>query len=76
MLLFSSDTRRTLIHLFLFTNSAQLENWFQYVHTQSIRDRNELSLIPWSGGIDRNINKQYQNIRYENKLIATKMKKI
>ena len=31
MLLTFSDTKRTLSHLFLFTNSAQ-ENWFQYVH--------------------------------------------
>ena len=30
MLLTSSDTKRTLMHLFLFTNSAR-ENWFQYV---------------------------------------------
>jgi len=30
MLLTSSDTKRTLMHLLLFTNSAQLENWFQY----------------------------------------------
>ena len=30
MPLTSSDTKRTLMHLFLFTNSAQ-ENWFQYV---------------------------------------------
>ena len=29
MLLTSSDTKRTLRHLLLFTNSAQLENWFQ-----------------------------------------------
>ena len=32
MLLTSSDTRRTLMHLFLFTNSSKREeNWFQYV---------------------------------------------
>ena len=31
MLLTSSDTKRTLMHLFLFTNSANRENWFQYV---------------------------------------------
>ena len=32
MLLTSSDTRRTLMHLFLFTNSTKREeNWFQYV---------------------------------------------
>ena len=30
MILTSSDTKRTLMHLFLFTNSAW-ENWFQYV---------------------------------------------
>ena len=31
MLLSSSDTKRTLMHLFLFTNSTQRESWFQYV---------------------------------------------
>ena len=31
MLLTYSDTKRTLMHLFLFTNSTQGENWFQYV---------------------------------------------
>ena len=30
MRLTTSDTKRTLMHLFLFTNSAR-ENWFQYV---------------------------------------------
>jgi len=31
MLLTSSDTKRTLMHLFLFPNSTQRESWFQYV---------------------------------------------
>jgi len=31
MLLTSSDTKRTLMHLFFFTNSSHRENWFQYV---------------------------------------------
>ena len=35
LLLTPSDTKRTLMHLFLFTNSAQRE-----LYTQSIRDRN------------------------------------
>ena len=38
MLLTSSDTKRTLIHLFLFTNSAQRE--LVSICTQSIHDRN------------------------------------
>ena len=38
MLFSSSDTRRTLIHLFLFTNSAQRE--LVSICTQSMRDRN------------------------------------
>jgi len=38
MLLTSSDTKRTLMHLFLFTNSAQGE--LVSICTQSIRDRN------------------------------------
>ena len=42
MLLTSSDTRRTLMHLFLFTNSAQRE--LVSICTQSIHDRNSLSL--------------------------------
>ena len=42
MLLTSSDTRRTLMHLFLFTNSAQRE--LVSVCTQSIHNRNWLSL--------------------------------
>ena len=42
MLLTSSDTKRTLMHLFLFTNSAQRE--LVSICTQSIRDRNSLSL--------------------------------
>ena len=37
MLLSSSDTRRTLMHLFLFTNSAHRE--LVSICTQSIRDR-------------------------------------
>ena len=37
-----SDTRRTLMHLFLFTNSAQRE--LVSICTQSIHDRNWLSL--------------------------------
>ena len=31
ILLTSSNTKRTLMYLFLFTNSAHRENWFQYV---------------------------------------------
>ena len=31
ILLTSSDTKRTLMHLFFFTNSSHRENWFQYV---------------------------------------------
>ena len=42
MLLTSSDTKRTLMHLFLFTNSAQRE--LVSVCRQSIRDSNYLSL--------------------------------
>ena len=38
MLLTSSDTKRTLIHLFLFTNSALRE--LVSICTQSIQDRN------------------------------------
>ena len=43
MLLTSSDTKRTLMHLFLFTNSAQRE--LVSICTQSIHDRNKLSLL-------------------------------
>jgi len=54
MLLTSSDTKQTLMHLFLFTNSAQRE--LVSMCTQSIHDRNKLSLhytlwslqAPWS----------------------------
>ena len=35
MLLSSSDTRGTLKHLFLFTNTAPRENWFQYVRREN-----------------------------------------
>ena len=42
MLLSSSDTRRTLMHLFFFTNSAHRE--LVSICTQSIRERNKLSL--------------------------------
>ena len=38
----SSDTKRTLMHLFLFTNSAQRE--LVSICTQSIHNRNKLSL--------------------------------
>ena len=41
----SSDTKRTLMHLFLFTNSAQRE--LVSIFTQSIHDRNKLSLQPY-----------------------------
>ena len=34
MLLTSSDTKGTLMHLFLFTNSAQRELQFQYVRRE------------------------------------------
>ena len=42
MLLTSSDTKRPLMHLFLFTNSAQRE--LVSICTQSIHDRNKISL--------------------------------
>ena len=42
MLLTSSDTKRTLIHLFLFTKSAQIE--LVSICTQSVHDRNKLAL--------------------------------
>ena len=42
MLLTSSDTKRTLMHLFLFTNSSQRE--LVSIWTHSIHDRNKLSL--------------------------------
>ena len=42
MLLTSSDTKRTLMHLFLFTTSAQRE--LVSICTQRIRNRNQLSL--------------------------------
>ena len=42
MLLTSSDTKRTLMHLLLFTNSTQRE--LVSMCTQSIHDRNYLSL--------------------------------
>ena len=42
MLLTSSETKRTLMHLLLFTNSAQRE--LVSICTQSIHDRNWLSL--------------------------------
>ena len=42
MLLTSSDTKRTLMHLFLFTNFAQRE--LASICMQSIHDRNKLSL--------------------------------
>ena len=42
ILLSSSDTKQTLRHLFLLTNSAQRE--LASICTQSIRDRNKLSL--------------------------------
>ena len=42
MLLTSSDTKRTLMHLLLFTNSAHRE--LVSICTQSIHDRNWLSL--------------------------------
>ena len=42
MLLTSSDTKQTLMHLFLFTNSAQWE--LVSICTQSIRNCNQLSL--------------------------------
>jgi len=42
MLLSSSDTKRTIMHLFLFTNSTQRE--LDSICTQSIRNCNQLSL--------------------------------
>ena len=42
MLLTSLDAKRTLMHLFLFKNSAQRE--LVTMCTQSIHDRNQLSL--------------------------------
>ena len=49
MLLTSSDTKRTLMHLLLFTNSAQRE--LVSICTQSIHNRNWLSL-PYILGLD------------------------
>ena len=40
--LFSSDTRETLMHLFLFTNTVQRE--LVSIYTVRIRNRNDLSL--------------------------------
>ena len=57
MLLTSSDTKRTLMHLFLFTNSGERE--LVSICTQSIRNCNTLSLhynlvqdviTKWKGG--------------------------
>ena len=48
MLLTSSDTKQTLMHLFLFTNFAQRE--LVSICTQSIHDRNKLRL-PYILGI-------------------------
>ena len=45
MLLSSSDTERTLRHLFLFTNSAG-ENWFQYVRRVYMTANNFPCIIP------------------------------
>ena len=42
MFLTSSDTKRTLMHLFLFTNSVRRE--LVLIYTQSIRNCNKLSL--------------------------------
>ena len=44
MPLSSSDTRGTLMHLFLFTNTAQIENWFQFVPQPQLTF---LALLPW-----------------------------
>ena len=45
MLLSSSDTRETMMHLCLFTNTAQRE--LVLLCTQRIRNSNKLSLHPW-----------------------------
>ena len=45
MLLSSSDTRRTLMHLFLFTKSAQRE--LVSISTQSNTQLTFLALLPW-----------------------------
>ena len=48
MVLSSSDTREALMHLFLFTNTAQ-KNWFQYaVNTQ--QQLTVLALLRWHEG--------------------------
>ena len=52
MPLTSSDTKRTLMHLFLFTNSAQRE--LVSICTQSIRNCNKLSL-PYILGLNGEI---------------------
>ena len=53
MLLTSSDTKRTLMHLFLFTNSAQRE--LVSICTQSIHVRNKLSL-PYIDAMESRLN--------------------
>ena len=47
MRLSSSDTRRTLMQLFLFINSTQRE-LITICTKSSILDRNQLALVPWS----------------------------
>ena len=56
MLLISSDNKRTLMHLLLFTNSAQTE--LVSICTQSIHDHNKLSL-PYTHGTIKFLTKYY-----------------
>ena len=74
MLLSSSDTWRTLIHLLLFTNSAQRE--LVSICTQSIHNRNWLSLpyILGSTGLTLNLLKQavqYTSTQYKANRVST-----
>ena len=56
MLLSSPDTRRTLMHLFLFTNSAQRELVSIYTRPQLTF----LAFVPWVMGIPMFYGKVYQ----------------
>ena len=59
MLLTSSDTKRTLMHLLLFTNSAQRE--LVSIFTQSIHNRNWLSLH-YTLGADQVTKRNYRRL--------------
>ena len=47
MLLTSSDTKRTLMHLFLFTNSAQREHGFNMYAEYTQLQLTFLAFVPW-----------------------------